>query len=118
SISVVGGPGSQAERRRQVHALFAAATADEQRLLIGLLGGELRQGAQAGLLADAIARAAGVDPRAVRRALLLAGDLTQVAAAALAGGTLADFALTVGRPLAPMLAASAPNVGEALAATG
>jgi ATP-dependent DNA ligase I len=118
SMSTVGGPGSQIERRRRLHTLFAAATADEQRLLIGLLGGELRQGAQAGLLADAIARAAAVDPSAVRRALLLAGDLKQVAAVALTGGSLADFQLTVGRPLAPMLAASAPNVAEALAATG
>ena len=41
-------------------ALFGAATADEQRLLVGLFSGELRQGAQAGLLADAIAAAAEV----------------------------------------------------------
>ena len=57
---------------------------------------------------------------AVRRALLLAGDLRAVAVAALAGGAaaLAGFGLQVGRPLAPMLAQSAPTVDEALAATG
>jgi ATP-dependent DNA ligase I len=103
-----------------VHALFAAATADEQRVLVGLLTGELRQGAQAGLLVEAVARAAEVDVAAVRRALLLAGDLKVVAAAALTGGSaaLARFHLTVGRPLAPMLAQSAPSVDAALAATG
>jgi DNA ligase-1 len=119
-LSEVAGPGSQAERCRLVHALFAAATADEQRVLVGLLTGELRQGAQAGLLADAIARAAEVEVTAVRRALLLAGDIKAVAAAALTGGpgALATFHLAVGRPLAPMLAQSAPSVAEALAATG
>ncbi|WP_229403467.1 ATP-dependent DNA ligase [Micromonospora okii] len=119
-IAAVRGTGSQARRRALLAALFAAATADEQRLLRGLFSGELRQGAQAGLLADAVARAADVPLAAVRRALLLAGDLRAVAVAALGGGAtaLADFGLRVGRPLAPMLAQSAPTVDEALAATG
>jgi DNA ligase 1 len=119
-LSAVAGAGSQARRRELVAALFGRATADEQRLLVGLFGGELRQGAQAGLLADAIARAAGVAPAAVRRALLLSGDLKQVAVAALTGGApaLAAFALRLGTPLAPMLAQSAPDVSAALLATG
>ncbi|MEV5695196.1 ATP-dependent DNA ligase [Micromonospora globbae] len=119
-IAAVRGAGSQARRRALLGALYAAATAEEQRLLTGLFSGELRQGAQAGLLADAIARAAEVPVTAVRRALLLAGDLRAVAAAALSGGAaaLADFGLQVGRPLAPMLAQSAPTVDEALTATG
>ncbi|MEV1290321.1 ATP-dependent DNA ligase [Micromonospora sp. NPDC049679] len=119
-LAVVAGPGSQARRRELLGALFAAATPEEQRLLVGLFSGELRQGAQAGLLADAIARAADVPVTAVRRALLLAGDLKAVAVAALSGGpaALGEFALQVGRPLAPMLAQSAPSVDEALLATG
>ncbi|WBB49479.1 ATP-dependent DNA ligase [Verrucosispora sp. WMMA2044] len=119
-IAAVHGAGSQARRRALVHALYAAATADEQRLLTGLFLGELRHGAQAGLLADAIARAAEVPVAVVRRALLLAGDLRAVAVAALGGGAsaLAEFGLRVGRPLAPMLAQSASTVDEALAATG
>nr|WP_205801245.1 ATP-dependent DNA ligase [Micromonospora thermarum] len=119
-ISSVRGAGSQARRRALLHRLYASATADEQRLLTGLFSGELRQGAQAGLLADAVARAAEVPVAAVRRALLLAGDLRAVAVAALDGGAaaLAAFGLQVGRPLAPMLAQSAPSVDEALLATG
>ncbi|QGN50703.1 ATP-dependent DNA ligase [Micromonospora sp. WMMD558] len=119
-ISSVRGAGSQARRRALLHGLYASATADEQRLLTGLFSGELRQGAQAGLLADAVARAAEVPVAAVRRALLLAGDLRAVAVAALDGGAaaLAAFGLQVGRPLAPMLAQSAPSVDEALLATG
>jgi DNA ligase-1 len=120
AISVLAGAGSQARRRELVNALFGAATADEQRLLVGLFGGELRQGAQAGLLAEAIARAAEVPVAAVRRALLLSGDLKQVAVAALTGGAaaLAGFTLRVGTPLTPMLAQSASDVGAALQATG
>ncbi|GAA0491739.1 DNA ligase B [Paractinoplanes deccanensis] len=119
-ISVVAGAGSQARRRELLGALFAAATDEEQRLLIGLFGGELRQGAQAGLLADAIAKAAEVPLTAVRRALLLSGDLKQVAVAALTGGAaaLAEIHLRVGTPLTPMLAQAAPDVGAALLATG
>src|SRR4051794_5847969 len=119
-IAAVAGAGSQARRRELLGALFGAATADEQRLLVGLFGGELRQGAQAGLLADAIALAAYVPVTAVRRALLLSGDLKDVAVAALTGGAagLAGFTLRVGRPLTPMLAQSAPDVAAAVAATG
>ncbi len=119
-LSEVSGPGSQALRRELTRQLFTAATSDEQRVLVGLLTGELRQGAQAGLLVDAVAKAAEVDVSTVRRALLLAGDLKAVAAAALTRGpaALAEFRLTLGRPLAPMLAQSAASLAEALAATG
>ncbi|HZN20835.1 MAG TPA: ATP-dependent DNA ligase [Micromonosporaceae bacterium] len=120
AIGAEGGPGSQARRRERLRALYAAATEAEQRMLSGLVSGELRQGAQAGLLADAVAEAAQVPPATVRRALLLAGDLKAVAVRALAGGeaALAELRLTVGRPLAPMLAQAASSVDEALATTG
>lgn len=119
-IATVSGQGSQARRRELVQALFGAATDDEQRLLRGLFSGEVRQGAGAGVLAEAIALAAEVEPAAVRRALLLTGDLRRVAATALSGGApaLGQFTLQPGTPLSPMLAASAVTPQEALATTG
>ncbi|WP_433050792.1 ATP-dependent DNA ligase [Dactylosporangium sp. CS-033363] len=119
-MAALAGKGSQAARRAEVDALFGAATDVERGHLVGLLSGELRQGAQAGLLADAVARAADIPSTAVRRALLLAGDLKAVAADALLHGPAAldAYRLTVGRPLAPMLASSAPNATEALTGTG
>jgi DNA ligase-1 len=119
-IGTQAGTGSAARRRALVAALFGALTADEHHMLGGLISGELRQGAQTGLLTDAVAAAAAVPAAAVRRALLLAGDLRKVAVAALVDGEpgLAALKLQVGRPLAPMLAASAPSVAEALTATG
>ncbi|PRX25351.1 DNA ligase-1 [Actinoplanes italicus] len=119
-ISVVAGAGSQARRKQLLGALFSAATIDEQQLLVGLFSGELRQGAQAGLLAEAIASAAEIPTAGVRRALLLSGDLKLVAATALTGGAaaLAEIHLRVGTPLSPMLAGSAPDVAAAMLATG
>ncbi|MDI6102030.1 ATP-dependent DNA ligase [Actinoplanes sp. NEAU-A12] len=119
-ISTVAGAGSQTRRKQLLGALFGAATEAEQQLLVGLFSGELRQGAQAGLLAEAIAVAAEVPAATVRRALLLAGDLKLVASTALTGGApaLAQIHLRVGTPLSPMLASSAPDVAAALLATG
>jgi DNA ligase 1 len=119
-LAGISGAGSQARRKEEVHALFGAATASEQKLLRGLFTGEVRQGALAGVLADAVAQAADVPVGAVRRALLLSGDLAIVAATALRGGAaaLGEFTLSVGRPLAPMLAQSASGVDEALTVTG
>jgi DNA ligase-1 len=119
-IAAVTGAGSQARRRQLLAGLFGAATAGEQAMLRGLFGGELRQGAAAGVLAEAVGLAAGAAPAAVRRALLLTGDLRRVAHAALTGGpaALARFTAQPGTPLSPMLAASAATPPEALALTG
>jgi DNA ligase-1 len=114
------GPGSQGRRRELLRDLLAGATPAEQVLLAGLVSGELRQGAQQGLLVEAVAVAAGVPADAVRRALTLTGDLAETAVAALHSGptALAAFGLRVGRPLAPMLAQSAPTIAAALERTG
>ncbi|MGH8998833.1 MAG: ATP-dependent DNA ligase, partial [Acidimicrobiia bacterium] len=84
--------------------------------------GELRQGALEGVMAQAVADAAGVPVAAVRRATMLSGDLGATAAAALSpsGGAeaLAAVGLRVGRGVQPMLASSAPGVAEAIAALG
>ncbi|HXF56857.1 MAG TPA: ATP-dependent DNA ligase [Actinomycetota bacterium] len=114
------GPGSQRRRREVLAAMFGRATEGEQRFLTGLLLGELRQGALEGVMAEAVARAAGVPAAEVRRAAMLAGDLTPVAAAAVAEGQagLARFRLSLFRPILPMLAQTADDLGEALARVG
>ncbi|HWG02429.1 MAG TPA: ATP-dependent DNA ligase [Trebonia sp.] len=119
-IGSQAGKGSAAARRRLVAELMGAATADEQSFLVRLLSGELRQGALDGVMAEAVARAAGVGAADVRRAVMLSGSLPATARAALAGGSaaLAEFGLEVGRPVRPMLAASAQTIEEALAKIG
>jgi DNA ligase-1 len=116
AIKALAGPGSQARRAESLAALFGSATAEEQQFLRRLLAGELRQGALAGVMVDAVAKAAAIPVAAVRRAAMLAGDLPVVAAAALSEGeaALARFALQVGRPVGPMLAQTATSVDDAL----
>jgi DNA ligase-1 len=120
TIEAAGGAGSARVRRDALAALFARATAEEQRFLGMLVGGELRQGALAGIVTDAVAAAAGIDAAAVRRAAMLAGDLPAVAEAALTSGAtgLDAFHLQVGRPVQPMLAKTAPSLEAALETTG
>jgi ATP-dependent DNA ligase I len=115
-IGAVSGKGAQARRAELLAALFAAATETEQTFLLRLLGGELRQGALAGIMADAVAKAAGIPAGAVQRAAMLGGDLPAVAAAGLSGGAVAldAFTLQVGRPVGPMLAQTATGVADAL----
>jgi ATP-dependent DNA ligase I len=120
AIGAVSGKGSAAARKALVSELFGRATEDEQRFLYGLLSGELRQGALEGVMTEAVARAASVPVADVRRAMMLRGSLGAVAAAALAGGrdALGAFGLEAGRPVRPMLAASAASIVDALAKVG
>jgi DNA ligase-1 len=110
------GRGSQAVRRGLLHDLFARTTERERRFLIGLLSGELRQGALEGVMVEAVARAAGLPSADVRRALMVAGDLGAVAAAGMSHGAkgLARFRLQLLRPLQPMLAQAAADVADAV----
>ncbi|HEY0905206.1 MAG TPA: ATP-dependent DNA ligase [Marmoricola sp.] len=116
-ISRLSGEGSGTARRDAVRDLFGRLTADEQVHLRGLVTGEVRQGALDSVVLDAIAEAAGVPATAVRRAAMFSALTGPVAVAALAGGeeALADFDLEVGRPVRPMLASSAPDVGAGFA---
>ncbi|MEB3983698.1 ATP-dependent DNA ligase [Mycobacterium sp. 663a-19] len=123
-IGAVAGKGSQARRAELVAGLFAAATETEQTFLLRLMSGELRQGALVGIMADAVAKAAGVPAAAMQRAAMLGGDLPAVAAACLragpSGGAAAveAFTLRVGRPVGPMLAQTATDVADALERLG
>ncbi len=71
----LSGSGSVAARRAALTALLARATESEQAFLRALILGDLRQGALAAVVGDAVAKAADVPVAAVRRALMLRGDL-------------------------------------------
>jgi DNA ligase-1 len=88
-IESATGSGSTTVRRRLLDALFSRATEPEADFLRRLLTGELRQGALAGLMADAVARAARVPGELARRALMLSGDLTRMALIAMTGASKA-----------------------------
>jgi DNA ligase-1 len=111
------GSGSAARRRKLLGDLLGQATEQEAGFVKRLFTGELRQGALAGLMVDAIARAAGVPAEVARRALMLSGDLTRTAEIAMASGEdgLRDVGFELFRPILPMLASTAESVAEAIA---
>lgn len=119
-LAATSGPGSQAARQQLLGDLFRRATEAEADFVRRLLTGELRQGALAGVMADAIATAAAVPLASVRRAAMLTGDLGATAAVALTEGepALAAVRLAVLRPVQPMLASTATDVADALTSTG
>jgi ATP-dependent DNA ligase I len=114
-LGALTGRGSQQRRRDELDGLFERATASEQAFLRGLLTGEIRQGALEGVMVEAIARAAQVPTREVRRAAMLAGDLGAAAEAAFADGVpgLQRFHLSPLTPIQPMLAQTADDVTAA-----
>ncbi|EOM76798.1 ATP-dependent DNA ligase [Rhodococcus rhodnii] len=114
------GSGSVAARRDVLGGVLAQCTAPEQRFLVAILGGELRQGALEGVMTDAIAAASERPVEHVRRAFMLSGRLPETAVAALTGGSdaLAQLSLVVGRPVRPMLASPAESLPAALGELG
>jgi len=116
-IAAVRGSGSAARRSEALRELFSRATSAEQELLSRLLAGELRQGALAGVMVDAIAAAAALPVAHVRRAAMYSKSLGAVARVALleAAEALAQFQLELFSPVAPMLAQTAADVSDALA---
>ena len=116
-VASIEGSGSQAERLRVMRALWSAATEAEQNHLYRVLTGELRQGANEGVVADAVGKASGQPIAAVRRATMLLGDLGSAAFLALTGQSL-DVGLSPLTAVQPMLAGTSTSVTEALAEIG
>jgi DNA ligase-1 len=119
-LAAVAGGGSVARRRELLHDLLAQATEIEQQMIRSILGGELRQGALEGVMAAAVAKAAGVAVADIQRAAMFAGSLADAATVAMSQGPpgLAAIELTPARPIQPMLASPAASVADALADLG
>ena len=117
AIQLTTGSGSAAARRGLLEGLLGRATKREADFVRRLLTGELRQGALAGLMIDAVAKAAGVPPALARRALMLSGDLPRTAEIALVDGEegLRAVGFELFRPVLPMLASTAETVADAVA---
>ena len=115
-LADIRGSGSGARRSAALGALFASATAAEQEFLLRLLVGELRQGALAGVMIEAIAAVTGVPLADLRRAAMYESHLGAIARVARENGAegLQRYQLEVMSPVTPMLAQVASDVDEAL----
>ena len=120
AIAGLRGTGSTVLRAQALNALFARATPAEQQFLLRLLAGELRQGALAGIMIEAIAAAADVPAPRVRQAAMYSNGLGPVARVALLDGAhaLSAFQLELFKPASPMLAQTAADPAEALKELG
>jgi DNA ligase-1 len=116
AVQETTGSGSAAARRDILSGLLGRATADEAHFVRRLFTGELRQGALAGLMVDAVAKAAGVPGELARRALMLSGDLTRTAEIAITEGEegLREVGFELFRPIFPMLASTAESAADAV----
>ena len=116
AVQSMTGAGSAGRRGEYLADLLGRATEPEADFIKRLFTGELRQGALAGLMIDAVAKAAAVPGPLARRALMLSGDLTATAELALARGEegLREVGFELFRPIFPMLASTAASVGEAV----
>lgn len=119
-LAAHGGAGSSARRAALLRGLFGTLTATEQDFVRGLLMGELRQGALAGVMTDALALAADVPAETIREASMYAPDLGTLASAVLGSGTagLEQFRFALFSPVAPMLAQTAADTDDALEILG
>ena len=119
-VAAAAGAGSRRARDARLAGLMARASPDEQLILSRIVTGEMRNGVSEGLVAEAIAAAAGVETALVRRAALFLGDLSVVGALARGGGggALAAAEPRPFVPLLPMLAEIAPDLDEVLRAHG
>ena len=119
-LAATTGAGSSRDRAAVLRGLLARATEAEQAFLVRLLHGDLRQGALEGIMVEAVARAAAIPAAAVRRAAMAAGDLGEVAQAALAGGeaALSRFIVRIFQPVKPMLADTGEDVAGAIGQLG
>jgi DNA ligase-1 len=115
-IEAAVGIGSGSKRKQLLAQLLGRATDQEAGFIRRLFTGELRQGALAGVMADAVAKAAGVPVEISRRALMLSGDLTRMAEVAMSGGQeeLRSIGFEIFRPILPMLASSSASVPDAV----
>jgi DNA ligase-1 len=111
------GSGSAAKRKQILGDLLHRATDEEADFVTRLFTGELRQGALAGLMVDAIAKAAEVSGELARRALMLSGDLMRTAEIAITEGEdgLRAVGFEIFQPILPMLASTAASVPDAVA---
>jgi DNA ligase-1 len=119
-IASLSGPGSKRRKIARLRALLAVSTDDERRVLQAILLGEMRVGLRDGLIQDAVAKAAGVDPELVRRAGFFLSDHSMVARIALTQGAvgLRQVDATLFVPLLPMLAETSTDFAEVFEAHG
>jgi DNA ligase 1 len=103
AFDAIARAGARGTKAREVTTLLRRGSSLVTRYLVRALLGEMRVGARAGVVEDAVALAFGRDAASVRRAAAITGDIGDAAALAL-WGALETATPRVGAPMSFMLA--------------
>jgi DNA ligase-1 len=111
------GSGSRRQKEALLAELLGGASDVERKWLLKMIFGEMQHGVAEGVMLDAVAKASGAPLSTVRRAVMLTGDIGEVAYIALRQekDALQRVGMRLFRPVQPMLAELAETVTEALA---
>jgi len=120
AIAETSGSGSRERKERLLETLLGNATPLEAKYIVKILIGEMRTGFHEGLMKLAVSKAFGVPHDLVRKANMITGNIGEVAAVSKAKGRegVSKLRLQIFRPIKPMLAQIAKNVGDALSQHG
>jgi DNA ligase-1 len=115
-IAKASGSGSRQRKETLLNTLLSRLSPADAEYLMRIVFGEMRIGAVEGVVLDAIAEVASIDPEKVRRANMLLGSVPKVASVALTGGpaSIDRVGLTLFVPIKPMLAEMAVGLEEVL----
>ena len=110
------GAGSREKRERLVETLLGKASPIEAKYIVKIMIGEMRTGFHEGLMELAVSKAFGIPENVVQRAVMMRGDIGEVACIAKTGGKeeLSRLGFRIFHPVKPMLAQMAENIEEAI----
>ncbi|HDI12039.1 MAG TPA: DNA ligase, partial [Candidatus Bathyarchaeota archaeon] len=116
AIAQACGAGSRERRERLVETLLGKASPIEAKYLVKIMIREMRTGFHEGLMELAVSKAFNVPENIVQRAVMMRGDVGEVAYMAKTGGkkALLSLGFRIFHPIKPMLAQMAENVEEAI----
>ena len=115
-IAITKGPSSRKLKERLLVGLISDAGREEVEILVRIIFGEMRIGVNEGVMLDALAEASGAPLSLVRRAVMLTGNLGEVALVAITQGEkgLEGIRPELFVPLKPMLAETVDKPEEAI----
>ncbi|MEM2876399.1 MAG: ATP-dependent DNA ligase [Candidatus Bathyarchaeia archaeon] len=116
ALAELVGERSRERKERFLEGLLSSAEPDEAKYIVKIMLGEMRTGFNEGLMESAISKAFKVDEEAVRRAVMLTGDLGEVAKEAKLYGIdgVKSIKIMFFRPIKPMLAQNADSLSDAI----
>ncbi len=113
-IAETKGPGSRKKKRDLLLGLLMSASPLEAEYIVKNVIGEMRHGVDEGMILEALSNTLTLDIDTLRRAMMLVGDIGEVARISVSEGAegLQKTGMVLFRPMKPMLADMAGSVSD------